>query len=169
MNVPVHHAPTTTPEITPWLELVMGSNVFRNTNGVVKIQGKEQLFLESRPDQGLLYVTVDLYSESGVHVGHIRRNVLMLNRDGQFAVTIHRTDGTDPSAMPSVTVTDRQSGQTILEVQAHSEQKIQILTAKLYSHKGNLIDVTPHYCRIGSGPTLFGDVSEYKGAAVILG
>ena len=46
------------------LELLIGSNKFRNTNGVVRIQGKEQLFLESKPEQGLLLVTIDLYGET---------------------------------------------------------------------------------------------------------
>src|SRR5574337_2214636 len=75
------------------LELLIGSNIFRNTNGVVKIQGKEQLFLELKPEQGLLLLTADLYSETGFHVGHLRRNVLVLNRAEQFDIDIHRTDG----------------------------------------------------------------------------
>ncbi|MEC4890682.1 MAG: hypothetical protein RI101_11545 [Nitrospira sp.] len=151
------------------LELLIGSNIFRNTNGVIKIQGKEQLFLESKPEHGLLLVTLDLYSEAGVHVGHVRRNVLVLNRTEQFAIDIHRTDGSTPSDLPSVIVTDRLSGQTVLEARAVAEKKVQILTGKFYSHKGMLVDITPHYCRIGSGTTLFGDVSENKGSAIVLG
>jgi hypothetical protein len=41
--------------------------------------------------------------------------------------------------------------------------------AKFYSHKGTLVDITPHYCRIGAGTTLFGDISENKGGPVVLG
>lgn len=151
------------------LELLIGSNIFRNTNGVIKIQGKEQLFLESKPEQGLLLATLDLYSEAGVHVGHLRRNVLVLNRTEQFAVDVHRTDGSTPSDLPSVTVTDRLTGRTVLEARAVADKKVQIVTGKFYSHKGMPVDITPHYCRIGSGTTLFGDITENKGSAVVLG
>ena len=151
------------------LELLIGSNIFRNTNGVIKIQGKEQLFLESKPEQGLLLVTLDLYSEAGVHVGHVRRNALVLNRTEQFTIDIHRTDGSNPSDLPLVIVSDRLTGQTVLEARAVADKKVHIVIGKFYSHKGMLVDITPHYCRIGSGMTLFGDVSENKGSAVVLG
>ena len=55
------------------LELHVGSNVFRNTNGVVKLQGKEQLVLETHPDHMALLLTMDLYDEQGIRIGHIRR------------------------------------------------------------------------------------------------
>lgn len=151
------------------LELVIGSNIFRNTNGVVKIQGKEQLFVESKPEQGALLVTLDLYNEAGLHIGHLRRNVLVLNADDQLRVTVHRPDADPASDPPSVSVIDQPSGAAIFEARLLAERKIQLVTAKFYSHKGTLVDITPHYCRIGAGTTLFGDISENKGGPVVLG
>jgi len=46
------------------IELHVGSNVFRTTNGVIKLQGKEQLVLEVRPDPPTLLLTMDLYDEA---------------------------------------------------------------------------------------------------------
>lgn len=150
-------------------ELLIGSNKFRNTNGVVRIQGKEQLFLESKPDQGLLLVTIDFYSDAGTHIGHLRRNVPALNPNNQFSIDVHPADTSDPSDLPWVRVVDQSTGQTVLEVCTVAHKKIQVMLGKFYSHKGTLVDITPHYCRIGSGTTLFGDVSENKGGAVTLG
>ena len=151
------------------LELLIGSNKFRNTNGVIRIQGKEQLFLESKPEQGLLLVTIDLYSNTGAHIGHLRRNVLALNPTNQFTVEVHRADNSAPSDLPWVRVTDQSTGQTVLEASLMSQKKIQVGLGKFYSHKGILVDITPHYCRIGSGTALFGDISENKGGAATLG
>ena len=151
------------------LELLIGSNKFRNTNGVVRIQGKEQLFVESKPDQGLLLVTIDLYGETGAHLGHLRRNVLALNPAGQFSVDVHRADENVPADLPWVRVTDQLTGQTVLEACVVAHKKIQVTQGKFYSHKGALVNITPHYCRIGSGTALFGDVSENKGGTVVLG
>ena len=151
------------------LELLIGSNKFRNTSGVVRIQGKEQLFLESKPEQGVLLVTIDLYSDTGAHIGHLRRNVLALNPANQFSLDVHRADDRAPGDLPWVRVTDDTTGQTVLEACTVAHNKIQVVLGKFYSHKGMLVDITPHYCRIGSGTTLFGDVSENKGGTVVLG
>lgn len=151
------------------LELLIGSNKFRNTNGVVRIQGKEQLFLESKPEQGLLLVTIDLYNETGAHIGHLRRNVPALNPADQFSVDVHPANDSVPADLPWVRVTDQSTGQTVLEACIVAHKKIQVVRGKFYSHKGMLVDITPHYCRIGSGTTLFGDVSENKGGTVVLG
>lgn len=153
----------------PGLELLIGSNIFRNTNGVVKIHGKEQLVLESKLEQGLLLVTIDLYSEGGTHIAHLRRNVLALNQAGQFAIEIHRAQSDSPTEAPWTRLSDQQSGEIVLEAQVVSENKIQITSGKFYSHKGTLVEITPHYCRIGSGKTLFGDIVENRGGMVVLG
>jgi len=68
------------------LELHVGSNVFRNTNGVVKLQGKEQLVLETQPQPLALLLTMDLYDEQGTRVGHIRRNALSAHSAGRFTI-----------------------------------------------------------------------------------
>ncbi len=151
------------------LELLIGSNKFRNTNGVVRIQGKEQLFLESKPEQGMLFVTIDLYSDAGARIGHLRRNVLALNPADQFSVDVHRTDDNLPADLPWIRVTDQSTGHTVLEVCVVAHKKIHVALGKFYSHKGILVDITPHYCRIGSGTTLFGNVSENKGGPAVLG
>ena len=151
------------------LELLIGSNVFRNTNGVVKIHGKEQLVLESKPDQGLLLMTLDLYGENGTHIAHLRRNMLALNQAGQFAVEVHRAQSDPPTDAPWVRLTDQRTGEIVLETLLASENRIQITSGKFYSHKGTLVQITPHYCRIGSGMTRFGDIVESRGGMVVLG
>jgi hypothetical protein len=150
-------------------ELLIGSNIFRNTNGVVKIHGKEQLVLESRPEQGLLLVTIDLYDEGGTQIAHVRRNVLVMNRGTQFAIDVHRATTDMPADAPWVRLYGRQSGEIAFEARVVSGNKIQITSGRFHSHQGAVVDITPHYCRIGSGRTLFGDVVENRGGTVVLG
>ena len=133
------------------LELHVGSNVFRNTNGVVKLQGKEQLVLETQPQPLALLLTMDLYDEQGTRVGHIRRNALSAHSAGR------------------VTVADRITGHTVFEACLMQRRKICITVGHLYTHKGELVTVSPHYCRIGTGLTLFGDVAESRGGAAAIG
>ena len=167
---PSSHTDTAAAETqTRGLELLIGSNIFRNTNGVVKIHGKEQLVLESKPEQGLLLVTIDLYGEGGTHIAHLRRNVLALNQTGQFIIDIHRAQSDLLTDAPWVRLSDQQSGEIVLEARVASENKIQITSGKFYSPKGTFVEITPNYCRIGSDMTLFGDIVENRGGMVILG
>jgi hypothetical protein len=60
-------------------------------------------------------------------------------------------------------------GQVVLEARMASEYRVDISSGRLYSHKGMPVEITPHYCRIGSGTTLFGNIMEARGGPAILG
>lgn len=150
------------------LELHMGSNVFRNINGVVKLQGKEQMFWEVAPDLETLLLTMDLYDEKGVRVGHIRRNALKSGEVGRFAVTVNSSAGARPDNVPSVTVSDRSNGQIVIEAFLVQGRKIRIAAGNFHTHKGELVQISPHYCRIGTGRTLFGDIVESRGGNALI-
>lgn len=151
----------------PGPELLIGSNIFRNTNGVVKIDGKEQLVLEYQVEQGVLLLTIDLYGEAGDHIAHVRRNRMVMNKGERF--TVDGQSAGREADLPSIRLWDRQSGSVVFEASAISERRIRISTGKFFSHKGLAVDITPHYCRIGPGRTLFGDIVENKGGTVVLG
>ena len=151
------------------LELRIGSNSFRHTNGVITIQGKEQLVFENKPQHGLFLLTFDLYSREGTKIAHLRRNVLKVNQDDRFLIHTNHTQqerSTDPLW---ILLTDRETREIVLEAHMPTESRIQISSGRFYSHKGNLVEITPHYCRIGSGMTLFGDIRETQGGSALLG
>jgi len=151
------------------LELHVGSNVFRNTNGVVKLQGKEQLVVETQPQPFALLLTMDLYDEQGTRVGHIRRNALSAHSAGRFTINVKASSEATQDDLPSVTVADRTTGHTVFEACLMQRRQIRIIEGNFYTHKGELVTVSPHYCRIGTGLTLFGDVAEGRGGAAAIG
>ena len=151
------------------LELYVGSNVFRNTNGVVKFQGKEQVVLEMQAQPLALLLTMDLYDEQGTRVGHIRRNALSAHSANRFTINVTASGEATPDDPPSVIVTDRTTGHTVLEACLTQRRKIRITAGHFCTHKGELVTVSPHYCRIGTGLTLFGDVAESRGSSAVIG
>lgn len=151
------------------LELVIGSNVFRDTNGVVAIQGKEQLVIEFLPEQKLLLVTMDLYDTQGTQIAHLRRNVLMRNRHGQFAAEIHQPQHDMQVDLPWVRLLDRKSGSLVIEIRMDSAYRARILSGAFSSHQGMPVEITPNYCRIGSQRAFFGNIAENRGGMVLLG
>ncbi|HBH80012.1 MAG TPA: hypothetical protein DDY39_09315 [Nitrospira sp.] len=169
-SVPVHgtdpfsRSPSMGVLSKPRLELRIGSNIFRNTNGVVTIHGKEQLVVELKPELGQLLITLDLYSEQGVRIAHLRRNVLTVNERGRFAVAMSHSQ-----TLPAIQLSDLRSGDPALEVHMMSVHRVDLVCGKLFSHKGMPVEITPHYCRIGSHTTLFGEILDMRGGPAILG
>lgn len=154
----------------PLLELNIGSNIFRNTNGVLKIQGKEQIVLELRPDDHELLLTMDLYDGEGTHIAHLRRNTWAFNAASRFVFAT--TSASSPSLFsePSwLKVSDSQTGDPILEITPANQAKIYVVSGKFYTHKGQLVEITSHVCRIGNNLTMFGDVFESRGGIASIG
>lgn len=166
---PFGHTVVRTPLARPGLELCIGSNIFRNTNGVVQIHGKEQLVIETNREHGLFLLTLDLYDAHGTRVAHLRRNALTLNEGNRFAVEVRLEPNLSSVDGPSVRLTDLQSGGIVLTAAMTAAHKASLLYGKFYSHRGIPVEITPHYCRIGSGRTLFGDIVESRNGPVILG
>lgn len=166
---PLGHAVVGNSLTRPGLELCIGSNIFRNTNGVVKIHGKEQLVIETNREHGLFLITLDLYDTHGARIAHLRRNALTLNEGNRFAVEVHLEPSLSSVDGPSVRLTDLQSGGIVLTAAMISAHKASLLYGKFYSHRGIQVEITPHYCRIGSGRTLFGDIVESRRGPVVLG
>jgi hypothetical protein len=151
------------------LELHVGSNVFRTTNGVIKLQGKEQIVLEVQPDPPALLLTMDLYDQQGQRIGHVRRNQLSAAGSHRFAISV--TAPADPTLDDplTVTVSERSSGETVVEVYLFQRRKIRFTTARFHTHRGDLVSISPHFCRIGTNLTMFGDVVEGRGGTATIG
>lgn len=151
------------------MDLSIGSNSFRNANGVLKVQGREQLVLETRADGQQLLLTMDLYGSTGEHLAHLRRNVWAFNHDERFQVT---TGPTTPALFTEsawLRLTDTQTGEPVLEAKIVGADKVQILTGKFHTHKGQLLEITSHLCRIAGSVTMFGDVLDVGGGTVAIG
>jgi hypothetical protein len=151
------------------LELHIGSNVFRATNGVIKLQGKEQIVLEVRQNPPALLLTMDFYDEHGQRIGHLRRNTLSVAGGSRFAVSTNTPPDATLDDPLTVTVSDRATGTEVIDVYLFQRRKIRVTTGNFHTHKGELVSISPHYCRIGSGLTIFGDVVESRGGAVAIG
>ena len=151
------------------LELHIGSNIFRTTNGVIKLQGKEQIVLEVQSDPPALLVTMDFYDEQGQRIGHLRRNQLSAVGVSRFAVTVTAPDDPTLDDPLTVTVLERATGRTIIEVYLFQRRKIRFTAAHFHTHKGEVVSISPHYCRIGTALTMFGDVVEGRGGSATIG
>lgn len=151
------------------MDLAIGSNSFRNSNGVLAIHGKEQIVLEFLSENDQLLLTVDLYNASGRQVAHLRRNEWKFNVDDRFALSATAASPSLYGGAPWLKLVDKESGDTVLEASATDREKVQILQGKLYTHKGQLLEITSHLCRIAGVVTMFGDTRDARGGAIVIG
>ena len=140
------------------MELNIGSNLIRNTSGVLRVQGKEQAFLEIG-DDGQLLLTMDVYDSNRNHVAKLRRNAWAFNNKERFEVT------TSPKSLQLI---DKESGAVVVEVKVLDKGNIQIARGDFYTHMGNRLEITLQYWRI-AGITMSDNIIDSCGGAVEIG
>lgn len=151
------------------MDLTIGSNSFRNTNGVLTIHGKEQIVFEFALENDQLLLTMDLYDVLGRQAAHLRRNTWKFNVDDRFAFSATASSPSLYGGAPWLRLVDQETGATVLEASVADGNKLQILQGNLYTHKGQLLEITSHLCRIAGLVTLFGDTRDARGGAIVIG
>ena len=141
------------------MELDIGSNIIRNTNGVLNVQGKEQIFLEIG-DDGQLLLTMDIYDSGNKHIAKLRRNAWVFNNKERFEIT------TTPASLKLI---DKETGDTVVEANVVSKDNLKVSNGKFYTHNGVLLEITPQYWRVGGGITMSGNRFDGSGGAVAIG
>lgn len=150
------------------MELNIGSNIFRNANGVLKLGGKEQMVVEIRGDSPQLFLTADLYDAKGTHVAHLRRNVWAFNSKNRFE--LHTSPTLALFSYPTwLKVFDKETDDMIIDIQLVKEATVHIHHGRLYSHKGQPLEVTPHCWRFPGSAAMFGSIQDIRGGSVVIG
>ena len=140
------------------MELNIGSNLIRNTSGVLNVAGREQIVLEIG-DDGQLLLTMDLYDAGGKHIAKLRRNAWAFHEGDQFQVT------TSPG---NLTLTDSSNG-VVLRARVLSPHNIEITEGKFFTHNGHLLEITPDYFRIAGKVEMSGNVLDGNARAFRIG
>jgi len=140
------------------MELNIGSNILRNTSGVLKVAGQEQIFLEVG-ENGQLLLTMDLYDETGKHIAKLRRNAWAFNEGERFAITTNPSD---------LTLRESKSGAIIVRARVLNPTHIEISEGRFFTHRGHLLEITPDYWRVAGGITMSGNIFDGGGGAVAI-
>ena len=141
------------------MELNIGSNIIRNTSGILSVQGKEQIYLEIGQDDRLL-LSMDIYDSKGNHIAKLHRNAWVFNNKNRFEIT---------TSLTSLKLIDKESGDIVVEVNVVDKDRIQILQGRFYTHRGHLLEITPQFWRIAGGLTMSHNVIDRCGQAVVIG
>jgi hypothetical protein len=141
------------------MEINIGSDIFRNTSGVLSISGKNQIFLEIGGKDQRLLVSMDLYDRGGRHEAKLKRNVWVFNNGDLYRVT--------PQPL-SLRIINADTDESVVEIRVVDQNKVKIPQGKFYTHQGTLLEITPGHWKIGE-LTMSGNTIDSCGSPASIG
>lgn len=123
------------------MDISIGSNQLRNTNGIFVAQDQDLIKVEHKAEDGSLLLSMALYNPAGSQVAKLERNEWTSNDQSRFELRA------DPD---SVTVIDNTLKGVVFLVKKNGEHDIQIPQAKFYLPGGTVSEVTTEQWHVGN-------------------
>jgi hypothetical protein len=141
------------------MDIELGSNTLRNTNGVFIAHGKEQVRIEWLEDEKPLALSMGVFMPTGTEVARLQRNVWEVNPHDRFVLT----------ELPDrVKVEDTTLKTVVMEICKGPDRTVTIPAAKFYTSKGTVSEVTADWWRVGNKMELAGIETDLEGGGIEL-
>ncbi len=139
------------------MDILIGSNQLRNTNGTFVAQDQDLIKVErNAPDEGIL-LSMALYTPAGSQVAKLERNEWTSNDQDRFELQA------DPD---SVTVIDTMLKGVVFLAKKNGEHDVQVPQAKFYLPGGTVSEVTAERWHIGNKMELKDAEVDLKGGGI---
>ena len=141
------------------MDLEVGSNLYRNTDGTIEIEGVPQIQVALKPKTGDLLVNFALFDAVGKVTAKLVDSTLMINERRAYEVN---------KSPKSLRLSHPSSGTIILQMDVKASEVVAFTQGEFHTIKGHVIHVSPSEWKIDkrrvSGITL-----DVKGGSVALG
>jgi hypothetical protein len=141
------------------MDVEVGSNVYRNTDGMIEIEGVPQIEVALKPITGALLVNFALFNEEGKVTAKLNDSTLMINEQRAYDVT--RTP-------KSLLLTHPASGTVILQIDVSAPGVVTLTKGEFHTMKGHVIRISPTEWNIDK-LRASGTIQDLKGKSVVLG
>ncbi|MGD9850074.1 MAG: hypothetical protein AB7T38_02285 [Nitrospirales bacterium] len=141
------------------VDIELGTNILRNTNGAFLAHGKEHLRIELLDEKPELVLTMSVFMPTGTEVATLKRNVWEANPGDRFVLT------TTPDMLK---VEDSTLKTTVMEIHKEKDHAVKIPAAKFYTSKGAVSEVSPEWWRVGNKMELTGIDADLEGGGIEL-
>ncbi|MCG3777543.1 MAG: hypothetical protein JW388_0236 [Nitrospira sp.] len=141
------------------MNVEVGSNLYRNTDGMIEVEGVPQIELAVKETTGALMVNFALFDAEGKLTAKLNDSTLMINEKRAYGV--HRTP-------KSLELTHLVSGNVILKMELKAPDLVAFTKGAFHTVKGHLFEVSPTEWKIDKLRTS-GTTHDLKGGSVVLG
>jgi hypothetical protein len=142
------------------MEVIIGSNTFKNTNAILKVQGKDQISLEVGKESGQLLLSMDVYDSAGKLVGKLVRNSWVFNDKDNYEIT------NNPKSLKLI---NKSTGATVVEASINNLDQIEISNGIFYTHRGHRLHIIPEAIILPGNTILSRNTIDGCGTAIAIG
>jgi hypothetical protein len=141
------------------MDVEVGSNLYRNSDGTIEIEGVPQIQVSQHPATGALLVNFALFDANGKMLAKVVDSTIMFNerRAYELAKTAH-----------SVTLKESATGKVLLQLELKSPDTVVFSKGEFHTMKGRLFEVSAKEWKIDK-QRKSGATQDAKGGAVAIG
>jgi hypothetical protein len=141
------------------MDVEVGSNLYRNTDGMIEIEGVPQIQVTLKPATGMLLVNFALFDMEGKVTAKLNDSTLMINEKRAYEVT---------KTPKSLLLTHLASGTVILQMEVKAPDVVALTKGEFHTIKGHVIRISPTEWNIDK-LRASGTTQDAKGGPVALG
>lgn len=141
------------------MDIQLGTNTLRNTNGVFLAHGKEQLRIGWRESDGTLILNMGVFMPTGTEVATLKDNAWESNPGDRFVLI---------ETPETVKVEDKTLNTVVIHLVKVDDRTVSIPTAKFYTSKGALSEVSSEWWRVGNKMELQNIELDLEGGGIEL-
>jgi hypothetical protein len=141
------------------MDVEVGSNMYRNTDGMIEIEGVPQIQVALKPITGALLVNFALFSAEGKVMAKLNDSTLMINERRAYDVM---------KTPKSLLLTHPESGTVIIQMEVKAPDVVTFTKGEFHTMKGHVIRISPTEWNIDK-LRASGTTQDVKGGSVVLG
>lgn len=141
------------------MDVEVGSNVYRNSDGTIEIEGVPQIQVAQHPSSGALLINFALFDATGRMLAKVVDSTMMFNE--RRAYEVNKTP-------KSVTLKEAASGKVLLQMELKAPNVVSFSKGEFHTMKGHLLQVSAKEWKIDKQQKS-GQDQDVKGGAVLIG
>ncbi len=141
------------------MDLEIGSNVYRNTDGTVEVEGVPQLTVTPPKKDGPPIVNFVTFDTGGRMTSKMVESTMQFNERRSLDLT---------KTQAGIKLTHADSGKVVLHVEMKSPDYVVVKEANFVTAKGHTLDVSLVEWKVGKS-RMSGTTTDVKGGAVSIG
>ncbi|MBI3356560.1 MAG: hypothetical protein HY038_07320 [Nitrospirae bacterium] len=141
------------------MDVEVGSNLYRNSDGTIEIEGVPQIQVAQHPSTGALLVNFALFDSNGRMLAKVVDSTMMFNERRAYDLSKTRK---------SVVVKEATSGKVLLQLDLKAPDVVSFSKGEFHTMKGHLLEVSAKEWKIEKQQKS-GQTHDAKGGAVSIG
>ena len=116
------------------MDIEIGSNLYRNSNGTIDVEGVPQIEIARHPSTGALLVNFALFDVNGRLLAKVVDSTITFNERRAYELT---------KTNKSVAMKEIESGKLVLHFEVKTADVVALSQGAFHTMKGHLLEISP--------------------------